>query len=470
MFSSIRARLTLWYIGTIGVLILIFASILYLSLKKDLERGIDISLRAFEEELKDALQTNPFERWGDVVNKESGEEIPINLMYVQIIKITKTTNKPMVIVKSKTLKNRALPLSNKAYAEVMKGKISFETVRYTFNCPLRVMTLPVKEKIVTPYILQIGTPLKGIINTLRKLLIILLISGPILLLLLSFGGYFLVKKAFSPVKKIVGAAKKITAEDLSHRIEPTGSKDEISELVETFNDMISRLESSFKQIKQFSSDASHELKTPLTAIRGEIEVILRRERKREEYKKTLKSVLEETDKLGKIIDNLLFLSRMDSQSIKLSFRKVPLDEVFLEVFEETEKIARRKKVHLILKKIQQVNIEGEENQIKRVFTNLIDNAIKYTQEGGKVEISLEKERSLAKFTVRDTGIGIPEAALPYIFDRFYRVDKARSRETGGCGLGLAIAKWIVDAHKGKIEVKSKVGEGSIFIVSLPLKH
>jgi len=249
-----------------------------------------------------------------------------------------------------------------------------------------------------------------------------------------------------------------------------GGKDEIGELAETFNEMISRLERSFKQIKQFSSDVSHELKTPLTAIRGEIEVTLRKEREIEGYKNTLRSLLEETGKLERIVENLLFLSRMDSQGIRFSFRRFALDESLLEVFEKIEKIAERKNLHLILKKIQQVNVEGESNQIERAIANLIGNAIKYTPESGRIEMSLEKERDFAKFTIKDTGMGIPEDELPYIFDRFYRVDKARSRETGGSGLGLAIVKWIVEAHKGNIEVKSKVGEGTVFVVFLPLRH
>ncbi len=462
--------MTLWYIGTIGLLILIFASILYLSLKKTLERSIDISLHTVGEEIEHALLKNPYERWEEIFNKER-EELPISLMYIQIMKISEKGKGPNVIVKSKTLEGDALSLSQNAYTEAMRGRTSFEivTVKDISEYPLRVITLPVKEKTITAYIVQIGTPLKEMVNTSRKLLIILLITGPILLILSSFGGYFLVRKAFSPVKKIVEAAKKITAEDLSHRIEPIGSKDEISELAETFNDMISRLERSFKQIKQFSSDASHELKTPLTAIRGEIEVALRKGRGREEYKKILKSALEEIDKLQKIIDNLLLLAQMDSQNIKLSFKEIQLDEILLEAFEEIETLAKREKLSLILKRVDQVGLKGDETLIKRLFVNLVDNAIKYTQEGGKVEISLEKENKSAKFTVKDIGIGIPEDALPYIFDRFYRVDKARSRETGGCGLGLAIAKWIVETHKGKIEVRSKVGKGSLFAISFPLQ-
>ncbi len=469
IFSSIRVKLTLWYIGTIGVLILIFGSILYLSLKKSLERGIDISLRTFEEELRDALHTNPYEKWNDVISKESGEETPISMMYVRIMKISGNGKRPIIFIRSKTLKSGALPLSKRAYTEAMGGKVSFETLRDRDNRPLRIMTSSIEGEGGSSFVLQVATSLKVISSTLTKFLFILIISGPILLIFSAFGGYLFVKKAFLPVKKIVRTAKRITAENLSHRLEPIDGKDEIGELAETFNDMISRLEMSFKQVKQFSSDVSHELKTPLTAIRGEIEVTLRKERELEGYKNTLKSLLEETDKLERIVENLLFLSRMDSQGIKFSFRRFALDESLLEIFEKIEKIAETKNVHLILKKIQQVNVEGESNQIERAIINLIGNAIKYTPEGGRIEMSLEKERGFAKFTIKDTGMGIPDDELPYIFDRFYRVDKARSRETGGSGLGLAIVKWIVEAHKGKIEVKSKVGKGTIFIVLLPLK-
>lgn len=469
MFSSIRVRLTLWHIGTIGLLILIFASIFYLSLKKSLERSIDISLHTVGEEIEHALLKNPYERWEEIF-KEEREELPISLMYIQILEIPEN-GKPKIVVKSKTLEGDSLPFSQNAYTEAMKGMTSYETVtdKGISDYPLRVITLPVKGNTAAPYIIQVGTPLKEIIDTLRKLFILLLMSGPILLILSSFGGYFLVRKTFSPVKKIVGAAKKITAENLSHRIEPIGSKDEIGELAKTFNDMISRIERSFKQIKQFSSDTSHELKTPLAAIRGEIEVALRKERERGEYKKILKSALEEIDKLQKIIDSLLLLAQMDSQNIKFSFKEIQLDEILLEAFEEIATLAKKKSLSLILKRVDQVGIKGDETLIKRLFVNLIDNAIKYTQEGGKVEIALKKEGDSVRFTVEDTGIGIPPNKTPYIFDRFYRVDKARSRETGGCGLGLALAKWIAETHKGKIEVKSKVGEGSTFIVFLPFQ-
>jgi len=188
-------------------LILIFGSILYLSLKKSLERGIDISLRTFEEELRDALHTNPYERWNDVVNKESGEEIPINMMYVRIMRISRNSNRSTILIRSKTLKAGDLPLSKMAYDKAMKGKVSFESLRDRDNRPLRIMTSSIEGEGGFSFILQIATPLKVVSSTLTKFLFILLISGPILLIFSAFGGYLFVKKAFLPVKKIVRTAK-----------------------------------------------------------------------------------------------------------------------------------------------------------------------------------------------------------------------------------------------------------------------
>jgi heavy metal sensor kinase len=242
------------------------------------------------------------------------------------------------------------------------------------------------------------------------------------------------------------------------------SNDEIGELADTFNEMIARLERSFKQIQQFSGDVAHELKTPLTVIKGEIEVALRKERKTEEYQGILKSLSEETEKLRTIVEDLLFLSRMDAHSIPLAFTELPLDELLLEVYEEICPLAEKKQVTVVLKNVEQVNIKGDSGLLKRLLSNLILNAITYTPEGGKIELSLETSADTGLLIISDTGTGIPEESLPYIFDRFYRVDQSRSHDTGGSGLGLAIVQKIVEAHDGKIEVTSEVGKGTTFQV------
>jgi heavy metal sensor kinase len=277
------------------------------------------------------------------------------------------------------------------------------------------------------------------------------------------------KRAFLPVKKMVAITRSITAEDLSLRLDPLDSHDEIGELAETLNDMIARLEHSFKQIRQFSGDVSHELKTPLAELKCNAEVALRKERTQEEYQTALQNVIEDAEQLQNIIEALLFLARMDSQRVPLSFTTFSLHEVLFKVFEATYLLAKQKKLAIGFEEIEQMYIKGDSNLLKRLLANLLSNALQYTPPGGEVTVSLHQKTNYAVLTVTDTGIGIPEDALPYIFDRFYRVDPSRSHETGGSGLGLAVVQKIVEVHGGKISVQSTVGKGTTFRVSLPCK-
>jgi len=248
--------------------------------------------------------------------------------------------------------------------------------------------------------------------------------------------------------------------------------------------MISRLDQSFQQIKQFSSDASHELKTPLTILKGEVEVMLRKERTQREYQQTLKSNLEEINRMSQIVEDLLLLSRADTGQIELNRGDINLTEILSEVVAQMDMLARSKGLNLSTSNNhREIHIFGDTLRIREMLINLIDNGIKYTEEGGSVHIilkngfppagrypsdGLEKERErFVEIIVSDTGIGISKEDQQKIFDRFFRVDKARSREQGGSGLGLSICKWIVEAHQGEIEVESELGKGSSFIVKLP---
>jgi signal transduction histidine kinase len=262
-------------------------------------------------------------------------------------------------------------------------------------------------------------------------------------------------------------------------------KDEISRLIETFNEMISRLDQSFRQIKQFSSDASHELKTPLTILKGEVEVTLRKERTPQEYQQTLKSNLEEINRMSQIVEDLLLLSRADTGEVRLNIEDINLTEILNEVVTQMDRLAQSKRLYLSTSNHHQdIHIFGDALRIRELFINLVENGIKYTEEGGSIHITLQKEntppvrsqsdweggekRGFAKVIISDTGIGIAKEDQERIFSRFFRVDKARSRERGGSGLGLSICKWIVEAHQGEIVVESELGKGSSFIVKLPL--
>jgi len=283
------------------------------------------------------------------------------------------------------------------------------------------------------------------------------------------------------VDQITQTARMITSQNLNQRISPPKVTDEISRLTETFNGMISRLDQSFRQIKQFSSDASHELKTPLTILRGEVEVALRKERPPAEYQKVLKSNLEEVHRMAQIVEDLLLLSRADNGEIQLSLKEIDLAEILNEMVPQARFLAQPQ--NLVLQAFlpeEKVTILGDSLRIRELLLNLIENAVKYSEDGGQVTIYLSrqnsapsgerKENGFAEIRVTDTGIGIAKEDQERIFDRFFRVDKARSREQGGSGLGLSICKWIVEAHQGKITVESDLEKGSSFIVLLPLYH
>jgi signal transduction histidine kinase len=277
----------------------------------------------------------------------------------------------------------------------------------------------------------------------------------------------------------------ITSKNLNQRIEPLKVRDEISRLIETFNEMISRLDRSFRQVKQFSTDASHELKTPLTILKGEVEVALRKERGPREYEQILKSNLEEINRMSQIVEDLLLLSKADSGEIRLNREDMNLTEVLNEVVAQVNLLAKSKNLGIeTANHHEEIHIFGDPLRIRELLLNLIENGIKYTEEGGSIHILLTKDTlvqdgkqsdraqgeqaEFVKIIVSDTGIGIAKEDQERIFDRFFRVDKARSREQGGSGLGLSICKWIVKAHRGEIEVESELGKGSSFIVKLPI--
>jgi len=244
--------------------------------------------------------------------------------------------------------------------------------------------------------------------------------------------------------------------------------DELGELVETINGMIERLENSFRQIQQFTSDASHELKTPLTILKGEAELALRKERDPGEYRHYLQSSLEEINRLSRLVQDLLVLSKADTGRLTLQAVPVNLSQLVETCGQQSKFLGEDSEIHLELTTQPGVQVLGDPNRLKQMFYNLIENAIKYSNRSGKVVISTTHNGQYAHVAIRDNGVGIASEDIPFIFDRFYRVDKSRSREAGGTGLGLSICKWIAEIHKGRIEVESVPDVGSCFTVMLPL--
>jgi heavy metal sensor kinase len=341
----------------------------------------------------------------------------------------------------------------------------------------------VKEQNQVTKMIQVASSLEDVEDALNTLLIILLVTVPLILMIASLGGQFLANKALKPVDRVTQTARMITSQNLNQRIQTLKVKDEISRLIDTFNEMISRLDQSFRQIKQFTTDASHELKTPLTILKGEVEVALRKKRLAHEYEQILESNLEEINRMSKIVEDLLLLSKADIGEIRLNKEDIHLTRFISGLTEQMKILAQPKNIRIEIanhdaEREDEIHVLGDTLRMRELFINLIENGIKYTEEGGSILITLTKETdgsvqekragAFAKITVADTGIGIAKEDQERIFSRFFRVDKARSREQGGSGLGLSICKWIVEAHQGEISVESELGKGSSFIVRLPL--
>ena len=302
----------------------------------------------------------------------------------------------------------------------------------------------------------------------KNLRIFLYATIPGILVLSTLVGRFMARRALQPVAKITQTARQIASgADLSQRIPVPEVQDEIGNLAATFNEMMTRLEKSFAQVRQFSSDASHELRTPLTVLKGQSELVLGKQRKPEEYQEVLSSNLEEINYMSRILDDLFTLSKSDEAQVPLEYSQVDLKLIVEEVCKHLEVLADEKNIKIILAYLEPVSIKGDAHRLRQMVWALLHNSIKYTQENGEIKVTLQDMSEFTYFTVADNGMGIPENDLPLIFNRFYRVDKARSREEGGSGLGLSICKHIVDLHHGKIEVESRLGEGTKFKIRLP---
>jgi signal transduction histidine kinase len=243
----------------------------------------------------------------------------------------------------------------------------------------------------------------------------------------------------------------------------------MDDLIGTINGMIARLESSFRRMAEFTADASHELKTPLCALRGEAELLLSKERSTEDYQEGLAHLIERFDHLNRMLNDLILLSKSDSSQVELNLVPLRLDLLVQDIGNLFQVLAEQKNIGLNIDLCRETTVMGDKIRLQQLFTNLIDNAVKFTPEGGSIRIRAERDRDFAKVEVVDTGMGIPREEQENIFKRFYRVDKSRSKEIGGVGLGLSIAEWIAHAHHGKIEVKSELNQGSAFIIYLPLQ-
>lgn len=363
-----------------------------------------------------------------------------------------------------------LELPKSIFETVSKGEEQYDnfTIRTSAGRPLtlRAYTMPVIENGRASYLVQVASPLDQLFSAQDSLKFLFFIYMPLTAFFTGIGGLFLVNLTLRPVNNIINTIRQITAENMKLRVNIPDTKDEIKRLADTFNDMLSKLDETFTNERRFIQDVSHELKTPLTILKGELEVTLKTIRSQEEYDLVLHSSLEEVNRISRIVDDLLLLAKFDNKQMQLSHISVELNSLIRETINDIAVLAEQKNIKIIFKDNEKINLIADPSYLRRLFLNLLDNAIKFTPEQGRVTLGLTKEGPYAEIKVSDTGPGIPPEELPFIFNRFFRVEQARSNK--GFGLGLAIAKSIVEMHKGKIEILSKAAKGTTFLIRLPL--
>jgi heavy metal sensor kinase len=458
-------KMTLWYVFTFLVSGLIICGFLYLRLEHQLIKEVDRLLIDETKELGEILTLNPN---GKDVLKNFESHVEARTLYPVYFRIL--TESGDILYISKRFEGMGYKLNERIWVETKSGKESRENIHSVERKrPFRVISTPITIQGDLRYIIQMGTHLKYVRKSLSNFKSNILAVLPILLILGTLGGWFLARKSLSPIGYIASKAQSITSQNLSERLTPRGTDDEMDELIGTINGMIARLESSFKRMAEFTADASHELKTPICAMRGEAEVLLLKGRKAEEYQEGLAHFIEQFDHLNQMINDLILLSKSDSSQGELKMVPLRLDLLIKNIGGLFQGLAEQKNISFIIGPFQDVMVMGNKMRLQQLFTNLIDNAIKFTPEG-TVRITMEKNEEVVLIKIKDTGIGIPKGEQERIFKRFYRVDKSRSRETGGVGLGLSIAEWIAYAHHGKIEVKSEVNQGSTFTIYLPIQN
>jgi len=457
---SIKFRFTIWYLLVLAMLLIALSAGVYFYLSRSLYRSLDDSLALRSTQLRSIPAILESIRQGQF-QEELGE---IVILYFY------SGNQLMEV----SPRGISIPVSAEFISRAITGKSLFATVRTAEGEGLRLLAVPVNLSIagpppgIQPGALVIARSTKQIDQALAGLVRTLLIAVPLALVFAAGGGIFLARRALKPVDKIAQTAQEIEESDLSRRINVT-TKDELGRLAATLNQMIERLEKAFQRQKQFTSDASHELRTPLAVIEAESTLALQKERTSSDYRQSLEIISQESKQMSRLVDQLLTLARADAGKEQWNFTEVDIGKLINSLSTDAEILSQEKGLTFQLGEMQDLVVKGDEARLRELFMNLLDNAIRYTPAPGTVSISLRREGQMAVIAITDTGIGIPTEDLPFIFERFYRADKSRSRAEGGTGLGLAICKHIAEAHGGRIEVQSQVGVGSTFLVWLPLQ-
>ena len=457
---TLRLRMTLWVAALLLVVLAGFGAFVYGSLRKGLEESIDDSLRMsgaqavaslnVENGSIDFLDTQP-----ENDTKASLQERGLTVRILD----------PAGYVLHAFGPFQALAVDVSSMTAARSGRPAFSTLADPrASGSVRVYTVAVRENEALIGFVQVAQTLSGVQDSLRRLRSALLLGGPLLVLLAAAGGYFLAGRTLAPIDHITRTARRISGEDLSARLGLPATNDEVGRLAATFDEMLARLEGAFLRERRFTADASHELRTPLAALQVILGVIREKPRKAQDYQQALSDISDEVERLRSLADDLLRLARGDTGADSIR-ETIGLTDLLRDVADSVRPLAETKGLTLTCSVGEGLTLRGDSDALIRLFVNLLDNAVKFT-ELGNINLEAHAEAAEVIVTVRDTGIGIPAAHLPHVFERFYRVDRSRSGR--GTGLGLSIAQEIVRAHGGRLELQSSPGSGTEAVVRLPL--
>jgi two-component system, OmpR family, sensor kinase len=486
--KSIRFKIVVWYALILALVLVLFSALAYVNLRKTLNDDLDNMLQLKAEGITESIDTYWEVEKNEIIANSASKEVFSKVNNLNFIKIAQRwvkeqSDDPELLgiivtifgpggerIASSEELSGIRSMQEKTMKEILMGRSRFENRGFQRSTEgdaemMRVFTMPVIEDKTLVYIVEVASPVTIFQDALRNVRFNFFMLLPLMLLLSTIAGVFLAALIIRPLKKIVSSVRRITAENLKLRIKNPDTKDEINELVDTFNAMLEKLDESFSTQTQLIQDISHEFRTPLTIMRGEMEVALKKARSPEEYMAVLRSCMEEVIRLSLLVENMLILSRFDSSEVSMTIRPFPVMHLINDIISDLHILAENKSVTIAGSGSDKIIVSGDEHQLRRAMLNIIDNAVKYTDEGGAIMIDVAGLDDCARIKISDSGIGISRENIPLIFNRFFRADKSRSGD--GYGLGLSISKSIINAHKGSLSIESEPGRGTIVSIDLP---
>lgn len=453
---SIRLKLTLWYGTAVAVILLGLGAVLLILTRQQLLNRTDGTLR---EELREIVLEIGIHRSEAEFAQAAEKRFRQHDVYDFVV----TDHNGRIVFQSAGLPTADLP---QILSEQRAAGAGFRSCSLAGSGQVRIAGAEVDSSFGRLTVLAV-TSLEPLLNEIRTLQLVLAILLPVAVVFALLGGSFLATRALRPVASMAEVASSITIDSLNRRVAILNPHDEIGRLATTLNSLIDRLELAVTEIRRFTADASHELRTPLAALRMEAELALCCERTPQQYQDSLRVVVDEATRLGRLADQLLKLSREDAGITECHRHSVPLHALLRDIVDQLRQPAIAREVRFDSSGIHPCRVAGDDIRLRQVFFNIIENAVKFSHRGGTVRISSSRDGNSVVCIVSDSGIGIPQEQLPHVFRRFYRVDSSRHCETGGAGLGLSIARLSVEAHRGSIDIHSQEGSGTTVVVSLP---